>query len=54
MMKEYIKRFHNPDGFRYLHPVFEQQLKETFGVMVYQEDVLKVCHHFAGLAPRDA
>jgi len=27
----------------------EEQLKETFGVMVYQEDVLKVCHHFAGL-----
>jgi DNA polymerase-3 subunit alpha len=54
MMREYIKRFHNPEGFSYLHPVFEQQLKETFGVMVYQEDVLKVCHHFAGLDLSDA
>lgn len=49
MMKEYIYRFHHPGKFRYLHPVMEEQLKETFGVMVYQEDVLKICHHFAGL-----
>ncbi|NLO67549.1 MAG: DNA polymerase III subunit alpha [Bacteroidales bacterium] len=54
MMREYIRRFHNPGGFTYLHPVMEEQLKETFGVMVYQEDVLKVCHHFAGLDLGDA
>ena len=54
MMKEYIQRFHNPKGFKYIHPVMEEQLKETFGVMVYQEDVLKVCHHFAGLDLADA
>lgn len=54
MMKEYIKRFHDPGGFSYLHPVMEEQLKETYGVMVYQEDVLKVCHHFAGLDLADA
>jgi DNA polymerase-3 subunit alpha len=54
MMREYIYRFHNPGKFKYLHPVMEQQLKETFGVMVYQEDVLKICHHFAGLDLADA
>lgn len=54
MMREYIQRFHKPDSFEYLHPVMEQQLKETFGVMVYQEDVLKVCHHFAGLDLADS
>lgn len=54
MMREYISRFHNPAGFSYIHPVMEQQLKETYGVMVYQEDVLKVCHHFAGLDLADA
>jgi error-prone DNA polymerase len=54
MMKEYIKRYHAPDNFQYLHPVMEEQLKETFGVMVYQEDVIKVCHHFAGLDLADA
>jgi DNA polymerase-3 subunit alpha len=49
MMQEYIKRFHAPDSFSYLHPVFKEQLGETFGVMVYQEDVMKIVHHFAGL-----
>jgi len=54
MMREYIHRFHHQDSVKYLHPVMEQQLKETFGVMVYQEDVIKVCHHFAGLDLADA
>jgi DNA polymerase-3 subunit alpha len=54
MMREYIHRFHNPDKFKYLHPVLKEQLEETYGVMVYQEDVLKVCHHFAGLDLADA
>ena len=54
MMKEYILRYNNPENVEYLHPVMEEQLKETFGVMVYQEDVLKICHHFAGLDLADA
>jgi DNA polymerase-3 subunit alpha len=54
MMKQYIYRFHNPDKFEYIHPVMKEQLEETYGVMVYQEDVLKVCHHFAGLDLADA
>lgn len=54
MMKQYIYRFHHPNDFQYLHPVMEAQLKETYGVMVYQEDVLKVCHHFADLDLADA
>ncbi len=54
MMAEYIRRYHNPKSFHYLHPIIEEQLSETFGIMVYQEDVLKVCHHFAGLDLADA
>lgn len=54
MMKEYIQRFHNPNGFEYLHPKLEELLKETYGVMVYQEDVLKVAHYWAGLDMADA
>lgn len=49
MMREYIQRFHHPEKINYLHPVMKEQLEETYGVMVYQEDVLKVAHHFAGL-----
>ena len=49
MMKAYIERYHKPDSFEYIHPVMEHLLQETYGVMVYQEDVIKVAHHFAGL-----
>ncbi len=54
MMKEYIKRFHNQSNVRYLAPAFEEHLKETYGVMVYQEDVIKIAHYFAGLSLADA
>jgi DNA-directed DNA polymerase III PolC len=54
MMSEYVFRHNNPTKFEYFHPVFEQQLGETYGVMVYQEDVIKIAHHFAGLDLADA
>ncbi|SDL84359.1 DNA polymerase III subunit alpha [Pedobacter antarcticus] len=54
MMKTYIQNFHSPDLVKYLHPVMEEQLKETFGVMVYQEDVIKVCIHYGGMDGADA
>jgi DNA polymerase III alpha subunit len=49
MMKEYIQRYHNRSTIQYLHPLFEEHLSETFGVMVFQEDVIKIAHYFAGL-----
>ncbi len=49
MMKQYIYRFHHPEDFDYLHPKIKELLNETYGVMVYQEDVIKVAHHFGGL-----
>ena len=49
MMREYIKRFHHPETVDYKHPILKELLSETYGVMIYQEDVLKVCHFFAGL-----
>jgi len=54
MMAEFIKNHHAPDKVRYLHPVMKEQLEETYGVMVYQEDVIKVCIHFAGMDGTDA
>ena len=54
MMKSYIERYHAPDKVVYLCEVMKQQLAETYGVMVYQEDVIKVCHYFAGLDLADA
>ena len=49
MMREYVNRFHHPDTVDYKHPILKELLAETYGVMIYQEDVLKVGHYFAGL-----
>ena len=54
MMREYIYRYHNRDKIKYLHPLFEEHLSETFGVMVFQEDVIKIAHYFAGLSLGEA
>ncbi len=54
MMKQYIYNYQNPDQVKYLHPKMEELLQETYGVMVYQEDVIKVAHHFAGLDMAEA
>lgn len=54
MMRQYIYRFHNQDKIPYLHEKMKELLEETYGVMVYQEDVIKVAHHFAGLDMAEA
>jgi len=53
MMKEYIFRHNYPDQFEYFHPVFQEQLGETYGIMVYQEDVIKIALHYGGLPAAD-
>jgi DNA polymerase-3 subunit alpha len=50
MMGEYIKRHRDPSRRAAIHPVLGEILHETYGVMVYQEDVLRVAHYFAGLS----
>lgn len=54
MMRQYVYNYHHQDQVTYLHPKMEELLKETYGIMVYQEDVIKVAHHFAGLDMAEA
>ena len=57
MMKEYIERFHivrNGGTYQSIHPKMDEIMKETYGVMVYQEDVIRVAHFFAGLTLTEA
>ncbi len=57
MMKEYITRFHtkrNGGTYQSIHPKMDEIMKETYGVMVYQEDVIRVAHYFAGLTLTEA
>lgn len=57
MMRAYIERFHaarKGEPFSAVHPRMGELLKETYGVMVYQEDVIRIAHHFAGLSLAEA
>lgn len=54
MMNEFIERHKNPRKRTYLTPKMKEILGETYGVMIYQEDVIKVAHHIAGLTLEEA
>lgn len=57
MMREYILRFQDEnrrEKARKDLPELYEILEETFGVMVYQEDVIKVAYYFAGLTLSEA
>lgn len=44
----YIKRKHGEEEIAYLHPSLEPILKETYGIMIYQEQVMKIAQELAG------
>lgn len=55
MMREYIMRHRNKGrAEKEAHPVMLEIMPDTYGVMVYQEDVIKVAHYFAGLSLGEA
>jgi DNA-directed DNA polymerase III PolC len=56
MKKRFIDRHLGKEPASYLHPSLEQVLGDTYGVMLYQEDILKVASVIAGmdLAEADA
>jgi DNA polymerase-3 subunit alpha len=44
----YIKGKHQPDSVKYLDKSFETILNETYGVAVYQEQILQIAQQFSG------
>ena len=49
MKQEFIKRQRNPERRKQANPILLEIMPETYGIMVYQEDVLKVANKFADL-----
>src|SRR5579875_2928648 len=50
----YIRRKHGQEPVTYAHPLLEPVLKETYGVMVYQEDIMTVAQAIAGYTLAEA
>ena len=47
-------RRHGKEPVKYLHPKLKNALSETLGVILYQEQVLKVAHDLAGMSYAEA
>jgi len=54
MMQEYIRRVRGEAPRQPSHPLMLKLLPETRGVMIYQEDVIRVAHELAGLSLAEA
>lgn len=54
MAEEYIKRKHGKEKVKLLHPLLEPILKDTYGVIVYQEQVMQIAQVLGGYSMGDA
>jgi DNA polymerase-3 subunit alpha len=54
MIDDFIKRRHGQTRVVYEHPALEPILKETYGVMVYQEQVMQIASALAGFTLGEA
>lgn len=50
----YARRKHGVESVEVLHPVLEPILRETYGVIVYQEQIMRIAHQFAGFTIGEA
>jgi DNA polymerase-3 subunit alpha len=51
---DYIRRMHGQERIEYLHPALEPILKETFGITVYQEQIMYTAMNLAGYSASEA
>ena len=54
MMQQFINRKNGLEPIEYLHPLLEDTLKNTFGVCVYQEQVMQLARDLAGFTMGEA
>jgi DNA polymerase-3 subunit alpha len=51
---KFIDRMHGREAIVYKHPILEPILEETFGIIVYQEQIIQIAVQLAGYAPGEA
>jgi len=54
MIEDFIQRKHGEKKIEYEHPLLEPILKETYGVIVYQEQVMQIASALAGYSLGEA
>ena len=51
---DYIKRKKGRQAIRYLHPIMEEFTKDTYGCVLYQEQVMQACVYLGGMTMAEA
>ena len=51
---EYIARKHNKKKIEYLHPKLKSILEKTYGIMIYQEQLMQIARDIAGFSLAEA
>jgi DNA polymerase-3 subunit alpha len=51
---DYIDRMHGRKPVEYHHPALEPILAETYGIIVYQEQIMQIASQLSGYSPGDA
>lgn len=54
MTQHYVDRKHGKEEVEYLHPALEEILKSTYGVLVYQEQAMRIAQKIAGFDLKEA
>ncbi|MGD2174332.1 MAG: DNA polymerase III subunit alpha [Candidatus Brocadiaceae bacterium] len=54
MVEDFINRRHGREEVTYPHPDFEPILKPTYGVLLYQEQIMRIVNRIAGMSMSDA
>lgn len=54
MVEDFIRGRHGEREAAYMHPLLEPVLKETYGVILYQEQVMQISHVLAGFTLAEA
>jgi len=54
MLDDFVKRKHNASMIKYDHKILEPILKETYGVILYQEQVMRIATDMGGFTPGQA
>lgn len=54
LIPSFLENKKNPKNIRYLHPDLKLILEETYGILVYQEQVMEIAHKLAGYSMSEA
>ncbi|AZR72891.1 hypothetical protein BBF96_05495 [Anoxybacter fermentans] len=54
MLQSFVARLNKEEEVEYLHPLLEKLLKDTYGVVIFQEQVMMIARELGGFSLREA